>query len=97
MGYIPTKRKAGNTLWMYASILAHNLNRELQMRIRKRERGTTLKRASVYVFEQIGSFRRRLIQRAGRLTRPGGVLTLTMSASKEMGKEIMSILERIAA
>jgi hypothetical protein len=97
MGYIPTRRKAGNTLWLHLTCLAHNLNRELQMRLQDRSSVNNPKRACMYVFEQIHSFRRRMIQRAGRLTRPSGVLTLTISATKKLGKEMLSIMENIAA
>ena len=97
MGYIPTRRRAGNTLWLHLNTLAHNLNRELQMRMQERSSANSPKRACMYVFEQIHSFRRRIIQRAGRITRPGGILTLTISATRIVGKEIVSFMENIAA
>ncbi|MFH1539233.1 MAG: IS1380 family transposase [bacterium] len=43
LGYIPTRAKASNQLYMMAAILAHNMTRELQMSISKPARGTTEK------------------------------------------------------
>lgn len=97
MGYIPTRKKAGNTIWIHINTLAHNLNRELQMRLQKRSGQNSPKRACMYAFEQIHSFRRRIIRRAGRITRPGGVLTLTISASKSVSREILELMKNIAA
>jgi hypothetical protein len=97
MGYIPTKRKAGNTAWLHFACLAHNLTRELQMRVQTRSRVNTAKRAALYAFEQLHSLRRRFLQRAGRLTRPQGILTLTISASERVGKEFMDLLSKLAA
>ena len=65
MGYVPVKTRVGNQLYMFAAILAHNLTRELQMRIRPRERHTTAKRAALWCFREIETLRRTLIQRAG--------------------------------
>lgn len=44
-------------------------------------RHTTEKRAPLWCFEQPGTLRRELIQRAGRLTRPQWQLMLTMSTN----------------
>jgi hypothetical protein len=43
--------------------------------------------APLWHFEQLGTLRRKLIQRAGRLTKPQGVLTLTMSANPAIKSE----------
>lgn len=93
MDYLPTRRLVGNQVYLMSAVLAHNLNRELQMEVSppQRERNT-VKRACLWVFEKIGTFRKRLIQRAGRLTRPAGVLTLTMSANEATATELKGIL-----
>jgi hypothetical protein len=39
--------------------------------------------------------RRKLIQRAGRLTRPQGQLTLTMSANPAVKTELLHYLDRL--
>ena len=50
-------------------------------------------------FERLGTLRRKLIQRAGRLTRPRGKLTLTMSANPTVKSELLHyvvVLKRAA-
>jgi hypothetical protein len=93
MDYVPTCRKAGNQVYLLSAVLAHNLNREMQMLCHEQERNTTEKRAPLWRFEQIGTLRRKLIQRAGRLTKPQGKLTLTMSANSAVKSELLHYLD----
>lgn len=97
MDYIPTRRLVGNQVFLLCAVLAHNLNRELQMIVAPPARSTTLKRASLWVFEKIGTFRQRLVQRAGRLTRPQGALTLTLNANKQAATDIQRYLAALQA
>ena len=97
MDYIPTRRLAGNQVFLLCSVLAHNLNRELQMTVQPRRTRNTAKRACLWAFEKIGTFRHRLIQRAGRLTRPAGVLTLHLAASGEAAADIKQYLSELRA
>ena len=92
MDYVPTRKQAGNQAWLLSAVLAHNLNREMQMLGHEKERNTTEKRAPLWVFEQLGTVRRKLIQRAGRLTQPQGHLTLTMSANPAVKSELLHYL-----
>lgn len=93
LGVIPSRAKAGNQLFMMAGILAHNLTRELQMSVSQTMRGTTEKRAARWVFEHMGTLRNRLIARAGRLTRPGGRLTLTLSPNAAVQRDLTRIMD----
>jgi hypothetical protein len=93
MDYVPTRRKVGNQVFTLSAMLAHNLNREMQMRCYDQQRNTTEKRAPLWQFEQLGTLRRKLIQRAGRLTKPQGKLTLTMSANPTVKSELLHYLE----
>jgi hypothetical protein len=93
MDYVPTRTKAGNQVYLFSAVLAHNLNREMQMHCYEKQRNTTEKRAPLWQFEQLGTFRRKLIQRAGRLTKPQGRLTLTMSANPKLKSELLHILD----
>ena len=93
MDYVPTRKKAGNQVYLLSAVLAHNLNREMQMLCYGQERNTTEKRAPLWHFEQLGTLRRKLIQRAGRLTRPQGQLTLTMSANPAVKSELLHYLD----
>jgi len=95
MDYVPTRTKAGNQTFLLSAVLAHNLNREMQMLCYEKARNTTEKRAPLWCFEQLGTVRRRLIQRAGRLTRPQGRLTLTMSANPAVKSELLHYLDAL--
>jgi hypothetical protein len=46
--YIPVTTEVGNQLYRSAAILAHNLTRELQMKVAPRQRRTTPKRAALW-------------------------------------------------
>ena len=99
MDYVPTRSWAGNQFYMLASLVAHNVTRELQMRTQPRARKTNPKRAALWVFEKLETVRNRMIRRAGRLNRPDGVLTLTMSRNEAVQKDyerIMRELEKAA-
>lgn len=95
LGYVPTRTLAGNQLYLLAAILAYNLNRELQMTTRTADRTTTPTRAALWRFDQLETFRRTLLQRAGRLTRPQGNLTLTISANHEVRDELLHTLDQL--
>jgi hypothetical protein len=86
--YIPTRRWAANRLYAQAAILAHNLTRELQMRVVAPDRATNPKRAPLWIFETLSTIRNNIIRRAGRLVRPNGQWVLTMSANKAAQEEI---------
>ena len=92
MDYVPVRKLIGNKLYLLAGLLAHNLMRELQMEATPRQRGTTAKRATLWIFEQVGTMRRNLLQRAGRLTKPSGRLTLTMSGNCDVKEQLLQYL-----
>ena len=95
MDYVPTRTQAGNQTWLLSAVLAHNLNREIQILCHERQRNTTEKRAPLWIFEKLGTVRRKIIQRAGRLTRPQGQLTLTMSANTAVKSELLHYLNAL--
>ncbi|MCP4901563.1 MAG: IS1380 family transposase [bacterium] len=98
LDYLPVRKLHGNQLYTLAAMIAHNLAREIQMTAYERERGATQKRAPHWQFESLRRLRQRLIQRAGRLTRPGGKLTLTMNANETLRDELTHLLDtQIAA
>ena len=77
---------------MFAGILAHNLTQELQIRIGRRARGTTPKRAALWCFRDMGTLRRTLIRRTGRIIRPGGKLILSMTGDDSFEGELRHAL-----
>jgi hypothetical protein len=95
MDYLAVRRLCGNQLYMLSAILAHNLNRDLQMRSQRRHRGTTESRAPLWEFDELETTRRNLIQRAGRLTEPQRRLTLTMSANAKVKEQLTHYLESL--
>ena len=95
MDYIPTRTWVGNKLYLLSTILAHNLTRELQMIANPPERKTTSKRPTLWIFTQLNTLRNRLINRAGRLVRPNGKLTLAMSANEAVQNELLHYLEAL--
>ena len=96
LDYVPTRRLSGNQLYFLSAVFAHNLYRELQMIVRRTARPTTPKRAALWIFEEAASIRHKLIQRAGRLTRPHGRLRLTLSGNEITRKEMTHYLEGLA-
>lgn len=97
MDYIPVKKRLGNETYLLASVFAFNLVRELQMQLEPPQRKTTRKRATLWVFEQVETFRRTTLQRAGRLSTPSGKLVLTFCAGKNLKQRVLEILKALAA
>jgi hypothetical protein len=90
---IPTKRLAGNQIFTLCSMMAHNLSRELQMLASPAVPRALPKRPSLWAFERLDTLRHRIIQRAGRLTKPQRKLTLTMSANQKVRKDLLHFLD----
>ena len=95
LNVIPTKRLAGNQIFTLCSMMAHNLSRELQMLTSYRVHRSLPKRPASWPFKKLDTLRHRIIQRAGRLTKPQGELTLTMSANNAVRQDLMHFLDSI--
>ncbi|MCP4936306.1 MAG: IS1380 family transposase, partial [bacterium] len=95
LSYVPTRTWRGNQVYLLSAVLAHNLSRELQMITRAPSRTTQEKRPALWDFEQLNTLRRRIIQRAGRLIRPQGWLTLSMSTNQSVQNELLHYLDEI--
>jgi hypothetical protein len=93
MDYIPVRRLGGNQFYSMASILAHNLTREIQMVACLKVRGTTEKRSPLWFFEELKTLRHLIIQRAGRLTTPKGKLTLTLNGNEAVKRDFFMFLD----
>jgi hypothetical protein len=90
---IPTRRLAGNQIFTLCAMMAHNLSRELQMLAAPAASKALVKRPAAWAFEKLDTLRHRIIQRAGRFTRPQGELTLTMSANDAVRKDLLNFLD----
>jgi len=95
MGYVPVRRWLRNQTYLLAGLFAHNLLRELHMTTNAPTRGTTPQRTPLWAFEELHTFRATYLHRAGRLTRPQGKLTLTISASPWIKNRILAILQTL--
>jgi hypothetical protein len=60
-----------------------------------KKRNTTFKRIQLWPFNHIGTIRRNIINRAGRLTQPGGVTTLTVSADQNIEKLFTAYIDSL--
>ena len=89
LDYVPTKTLAGNQVFLLSAVLAHNLNRHLQMTANEPSRDTTAQRSPLWQFERLETIRLKLINRAGRLIQPQGRLTLTMSMNPAVQEELL--------
>jgi len=95
MDYVPVTTRVGNQIYLLSAMLAHNLTRELQMIAHPPQRGTTAKRTALWAFEKLQTMRRNLIQRAGRLLRPGGKLVLSMNDNETVETELLHYLDAL--
>ena len=94
LNVLPSKRLAGNQLYTLCGMMAHNLSREVQMLASANRASRALpKRPAAWRFEKLETLRRRIIQRAGRFTRPQGELTLTMSMNRKTRSDLMHFLD----
>ena len=92
MDYVPVRKRCGNELFLLAGLFAFNLIRDLQMEASPPVRRTTSQRKTLWIFEQVGTIRKTILQRAGRLSRPEGKLTLTFCAGKKLKERVLHIL-----
>jgi hypothetical protein len=90
---IPSRRLAGNQVFTLCAMMAHNLSREIQMLASPPQPRSLPKRPAAWTFERLDTIRHRIIQRAGRLTRPKGELTLTMSANLTVRNDLLHFLD----
>jgi Transposase DDE domain group 1 len=89
---IPCRRLGANQVFTISAMMAHNLSREIQMLARPPAPRARAKRPAAWKFEKLDTIRHRIIQRAGRLSRPKGKLTLTMSGNQAVRKDLLHFL-----
>jgi hypothetical protein len=94
LDYVPTRIWNGNKAYLLATVMAHNLTRALQMRHTQPLRNTTAKRPPLWQFTRLDTLRKTIIQRAGRLIRPQGQLTLSMPNNPWVRDELLIYLAR---
>ena len=92
LGDIPCRHLAANQIFTLSSMMAHNLTREMQMLSHPAIIRNRPKRPAAWKFEKLDTIRHRIIQRAGRLIRPQGKLTLAMSANEAVRKDLLHFI-----
>jgi len=95
LDYVPTRTWVGNQTYLLSALFAHNLARELQMIAHPPSRRTMGKRPALWDFPRLDTLRRTLLQRAGRLIRPQGQLTLSMSANPTVKEQMLHYLHAL--
>jgi hypothetical protein len=95
LGVIPTKRLVGNQIYTLCAKMAHNLSREVQMLSHASAPRSLPKRPAAWAFEKLDTLRHRVIQRAGRFTRPQGELTLTLSANQAVRSDLLHFIDQL--
>lgn len=95
MDYVPVRTQLGNVTYLLAGLFAYNLTRELQMQNQERQRTTTRNRATLWSFEKVDTIRKTILQRAGRLSRPSGKLTLTFCSGRKLKHKILELLDSL--
>jgi hypothetical protein len=95
LNVIATRRLAGNQAFTVCAMMAHNLSREIQMLARPPVLRARPKRPAAWTFQTLDTLRHRMIQRAGRLVRPQGRLTLTMSANAAVRNDLLHFLDAV--
>lgn len=93
--YVPVRTKQGNETYLLAGLFAFNLARELQMQTTPPKRHTTRQRSTLWVFERVDTIRKTILQRAGRISRPAGTLTLTFCSGKTLRERILGFMQSL--
>ena len=96
MGYVPTRTWTGNQVYLLSAVMAHNLSKELQMQTRDSDRRTQQKRPTLWEFKKLGTIRKEIILRAGRIIRPNGKLVLSMAKNDVVKDEMLHYLDGIS-
>lgn len=96
LDYVPVRTAHGNQIFCIASLMAHNLAREMQMQCDERERGTQPKRPALWIFQSLRTLRNHLLLRVGRLTRPQNRLTLVLAPDPDAQNRFQSYLDALA-
>lgn len=90
---IPTKRLHANQAFTLCAMMAHNLGRELQMQLSPPQREQSPTRAALWRFKKLDTLRREILNRAGRLLRPQGKLTLLLPDHPAFRRDFSRCLE----
>ncbi len=95
LSVIPCKRLNANRIFTLASMMAHNLSREMQMVANPAKTHARPKRPAGWTFKRLDTIRHQILQRAGRFIKPQGKLTLIMSGNHAVKKDLMHLVGKL--
>jgi len=95
MQHVPVRHRHGNELYLAASVMVHNLLHELQMRTEPKHRHTNHSRTPFWRFLHLDTWRARWLHRAGRLIRPQGRLTLSLSGDEVIAQQLFDMSDQL--
>jgi hypothetical protein len=87
---IPAKRLLSNQIHLLASLIAHNIGRELQIATDPRPARNTIHRSALWFCHELSTLRRQLLWQPARLIRPNGKLTLALANNEQMKMRFLS-------
>lgn len=89
---IPTRYEKANRVFALASLMAHNLGRELQLAATPDRRRDGPARGTCLLMRSLGTLRRTIVLRASRVVRPARRLLIRIAATSRARQEIERML-----
>jgi len=76
---VVSKKEGANAAWQKLAILAHNISVSLQLRHGAQRKARSAKRTTAFFIQRIATLRFEWLNRAGRILRPQGKLTIRLA------------------
>jgi len=87
---IPAKRFRPNQIHLLASLIAHNIDPDLQIATDPRHARTTSHRSALSFCQELSTLRRQLLWQPERLIRTNGKLTLSLTNNEQVKMPFLS-------
>lgn len=96
---VVSSKERANAAWQKLAVLSHNICVSLQLRNQARKKPRSAKRTTIVFLQRISTIRFEWLNRAGRLIRPQGKLTMRMADNTNTREhyENFGLIERRAA
>lgn len=94
-----SKKEGANAAWQKLAVVAHNISVSLQLRTGAKRKPLSAKRTASFFIQRISTIRFEWLNRAGRMLRPQGKLTMRMADNDNVREhyEKFEIVERRSA
>jgi len=93
---VPAKRLVANQIHLLASLIAHNVGRELQITAAAPPANNAVHRAALWTCQELSTLRRQLLWQPARVLRPNGKLTLALGANTTMKERFLGFWHALA-